>query len=261
MGDVWRMITLREVLKNLDVLLVVLDPSDKVIYSNKPYEKYIDIINKKESGEFSVISLNEWVKLSVKEIYGYKIITLINITESRKKEEKLRKQAFSDYLTGLVNRGGIIEYLNKMIKEFDETETPFGVVLADIDLFKMINDTYGHAVGDDVLREVSTILRENLRSVDFVGRYGGEEFLIILKDADYSAIKESLERIRNKIEKFVFEYEKERLNLTMTFGVHLFDGKESISNVIEKADQALYYGKETGRNKVVIYDEVKDLID
>lgn len=254
------MLTMREVLENLDVLLVVLDPSGKVIYSNKSHQEYLDIINKKQSGEFFVISLNEWVKTEFKEVNNYQIITIIDITESRKIEEKLRKHAFSDYLTGLVNRGGIIEYLNQIITEFDENGKPFGVVLADIDLFKIINDTYGHRVGDDVLKEVSAILRENIRSMDFVGRYGGEEFLIILKQTNYDSIKESLERIRTKIEKFVFEYEKEKLSLTMTFGVHLFNGKESISSVIEKADQALYYGKETGRNKVVIYDEVKELL-
>lgn len=251
------MLTMREVLKNLDVLLVVIDESGEVIYSNRKYQAYLDIINKRQSGDFYVLSLSSWVRVNFKKFKNYYIISILDITDTKEQENKLRKQVFNDYLTGLVNRGGIADYLNEIISDFETTQEGFAVVMADLDLFKIINDTYGHQVGDDVLKEVSNILQKNLRNIDFVGRYGGEEFLIILKETNHNLIKESLERIRGRIEKFAFDHETDKLNLTMTFGVHVYDGTDNISDVIEKADQALYYGKRTGRNKVVVYDDIK----
>ena len=139
---------------------------------------------------------------------------------------------------------------------FDKINSEKGViVIGDIDYFKKVNDTYGHLIGDKVLEEIGLLLKNSFRDSDVVGRYGGEEFVIFLKDINLDKAYQKIEDIRIKIENTLFTELK--IPLTMSFGLSLID---DINESLKNADKALYYAKENGRNKVICFDEYKKKI-
>ncbi|MBA1419975.1 MAG: GGDEF domain-containing protein [Epsilonproteobacteria bacterium] len=124
-------------------------------------------------------------------------------------------------------------------------------MLIDIDYFKKINDLYGHKCGDRVLIELSQILEQNVRDTTIVSRWGGEEFLIIIEDADADTLKQLAERLRGVVEETIMIEEKQ-IHITVTIGGAVAHQNESMEDVLIRADKALYYGKENGRNQVTI---------
>lgn len=164
--------------------------------------------------------------------------------------EELRIQATHDYLTRLLNRAGIMEALGQEMNRSYRKEGVFSVILADIDHFKKINDTYGHATGDQVLREVAARMKASLRSYDIAGRYGGEEFLVIVPDAD----EESAVHVAEKIRKAVCSTPIESLGCgrtaTISLGVSASSAGISADALLSSADTALYQAKSLGRNRV-----------
>ncbi len=164
----------------------------------------------------------------------------------------LAEEASVDFLTSLWNR----RYIEKKFETEDFTNAY--IILADIDFFKKVNDTYGHSCGDYVLKEVSHLFKSTFRNIDDVCRWGGEEFLIYLKNADRMNVVAKLERIREKIEHTTYEYEGVKFNITITFGFCKIDKTLDIEQNINRADTALYYGKHNGRNCVLSYLDVKD---
>ena len=132
------------------------------------------------------------------------------------------------------------------------------VVIADIDNFKILNDTYGHLFGDDVLKVIATKLSENLRSIDLTGRWGGEEFIMILPDTTAPQAQEIINRIRTNIAKIPFtpSSTSKECNVTVSFGISDSNLTNiSLEEILEKADLALYSAKENGRNQVVVHLE------
>ncbi|MDD5730749.1 MAG: GGDEF domain-containing protein [Candidatus Omnitrophica bacterium] len=168
--------------------------------------------------------------------------------------QKLHELAITDTLTGVFTRKHYLERLKEELDYSAKFGYPFGLLMLDIDHFKEYNDRYGHLVGDAVLREISRIIKENLRQIDLVGRYGGEEFSIILTQTDKEGAKLAAERIRSSIETQVIKAYDENLKVTLSIGVSVFpeDGKGP-EVLIEKADRALYRAKEEGRNKVCVF--------
>ncbi|MHB8173673.1 MAG: GGDEF domain-containing protein, partial [Nitrospirota bacterium] len=134
---------------------------------------------------------------------------------------------------------------------------PIALLLFDIDHFKKINDSYGHPVGDAVLRKIATLLRETVRTVDVAARYGGEEFVALLINTDFKGASLMAERIRGNIEKSRFVLDGQRIPVTVSVGYAVFpeDAKEK-SGLIERADQALYAAKNGGRNQCRAYREM-----
>jgi len=153
-----------------------------------------------------------------------------------------------DELTKLYNR----RWFNQKIEQLelnDWDDNLYSLVLCDIDNFKLINDKYGHHFGDNILVEISNILKENLTSLDYIVRWGGEEILILIS----REISESIpivNRIRKIIENSDLQYNDEKVGVTMTFGVSKYQNHCFEENLIE-ADKAMYYGKENGKNCVV----------
>jgi diguanylate cyclase (GGDEF)-like protein len=137
-------------------------------------------------------------------------------------------------------------------KEAWEGMRHFSVILCDIDHFKRINDTYGHSVGDRILKQVANQLRLAVGPDDHVARWGGEEFLILLNNTKSQRAVEIMERIRQAIENMTLIEGSQAVSITMTFGVCQYDGKGSFDSCIVKADKALYQGKKSGRNQVVL---------
>jgi len=157
----------------------------------------------------------------------------------------------TDPLTGLLNRRYIIERLENALVKYNITKKRFAIIIGDIDLFKNVNDTYGHDCGDCVLKLVSKIFQDVVRDKDFVSRWGGEEFLILLPETEIEGARILADRIRKTIENQSIDYDGVNVSITMTFGVTVNESYEMISDTIKKADKALYDGKNKGRNCVM----------
>jgi diguanylate cyclase (GGDEF)-like protein len=151
----------------------------------------------------------------------------------------------------LPNRSAIGTALAHEIARCNRDRRSVGVILLDIDHFKRINDTYGHFAGDAVLRETASRLRQNVRPYDLVGRYGGEEFLVVLPNCDLEQATQQAERMRERLSAEKMMVENSELSVTASFGVTVSDGSErSPDTFVRTADEALYQAKAGGRNCV-----------
>ena len=159
-----------------------------------------------------------------------------------------------DPLTGLFNRRGFVEEAEVEIQRVFRGGKPFAVVLADIDNFKQFNDTHGHACGDHVLTRVAGMLRERVRDVDRIARWGGEEFILLLPETDAEGAATLAGKLCQAVSDNVFEYGGQRLAITLTLGVAAYRKGDSLDACIARADSALYRGKEDGRNTVAVND-------
>jgi two-component system, cell cycle response regulator len=169
---------------------------------------------------------------------------------------KLREISLTDGLTGVENRRSLEERLKEQWSHSVRLHEPMAVVMCDIDKFKAVNDQYGHQAGDAVLKSIAQILKGEAREIDRVGRYGGEEFLLILPGTVLDAAVTFAERLREKVENHTFEYEGGTLRRTMSCGVAAAPHPrvKDQEGLVRAADDALYVAKETGRNRVVRYD-------
>ena len=166
--------------------------------------------------------------------------------------EELEGLATTDSLTQISNRYALMNRLKEEVDRTNRFNDDFVLIMFDIDFFKKVNDEYGHDVGDSVLQQLSTLVFNEVRSIDLLGRLGGEEFLIIMPKTTLSEAKESSERIRKKVENHVFENE---LKITISLGVANYRENQKVSGLMKMADLALYQAKESGRNKTVLYDK------
>ncbi|MBF0508426.1 MAG: diguanylate cyclase [Deltaproteobacteria bacterium] len=173
-----------------------------------------------------------------------------DITERHRVEEILRYTATHDPLTGLLNRGAILERLTAELSRAKRVRDPLAIALLDIDFFKKVNDTYGHIVGDGVLREVSRRIQTGIRKYDTVGRYGGEEFLIVVPAYKDISNKLIFERIRLSICQQEANVSGMLVPISASLGVAVYDGRMSLTAFINTADEALYRAKRKGRNLV-----------
>lgn len=163
------------------------------------------------------------------------------------KNKELEKLATTDKLTNLYNRRKIEELLELEINRNERFGHNFGLAIIDIDKFKEVNDTFGHQTGDKVLEEFATILNTNRRKTDFVGRYGGEEFVIICPESDLEGTLKLMESIKNKISEYPFYKVK---NKTASFGVSISKKEDTVKSILNRADIALYNAKNSGRNRI-----------
>ncbi|MFO7814202.1 MAG: GGDEF domain-containing protein [Halanaerobiales bacterium] len=160
---------------------------------------------------------------------------------------KLKEISDQDKLTGIYNRRKLDDILKDIHNESQRYNNDFSIILLDLDHFKEVNDNYGHQTGDEVLKEVSSLLLDKIRKVDYCGRWGGEEFLIILPETDLDSAVILAERLRGEIE----DYEFTKVgNITSSFGVASYLENKDIREIIKAADDALYKAKEEGRNRV-----------
>jgi len=174
--------------------------------------------------------------------------TVIDITDRKEYEERLKKLATYDSLTGLYNRYMIEEFLTKEIEKSKRHNIPLSVIMCDIDNFKSINDTYGHIEGDKVLKELSNTMRSNIRKSDAIGRWGGEEFIIVAPYTDkYGALK-----LADKLRRIVEEKKINEKNVTISCGVAEFRYNEKMKDLIKRVDEALYMAKRKGKNRVEV---------
>ncbi len=168
----------------------------------------------------------------------------------RDKLEQQRHKALLDPLTGLPNRAAWNERLALEHGRLQQTGTGLLLAILDLDHFKSINDTYGHQAGDKVLKIIANVLRKGLRGDDFIARFGGEEFALLMPGSDLSGGSRLLERLRAAVEQCPFHFKGERVTVTMSAGVAVFKSGENASQVLKRTDQALYRAKEAGRNQI-----------
>ncbi len=168
--------------------------------------------------------------------------------------ENMRYKATHDALTSLFNRGVIMDLLAREVSRVRREKVPTAILLCDLDHFKRINDTHGHLVGDEVLQEVARRLLYSVRSYDYVGRYGGEEFLIILNNCTSTSATGRAEEIRLAVSYVPVETSVGALPVTMSIGLHHTEnwGLRAVEELLQEVDSALYTAKATGRNRVVI---------
>jgi diguanylate cyclase (GGDEF)-like protein len=129
------------------------------------------------------------------------------------------------------------------------------LAMLDLDFFKVVNDTYGHSVGDEVLKATAQAIHNAVRSYDLTARYGGEEFLLLLENIDETGALGLVERLRKNIEENDIEAEGKKIHITCSLGLVRYQDSESLEKTIDKADKAMYKAKEAGRNIVKLYDE------
>ena len=177
-----------------------------------------------------------------------RLISIVDISRLKQTQTQLHREAITDSLTGLVNRRHLTQKLAEAIQWSRTNGQPLSVILFDLDKFKQINDTFGHGIGDDVLSRVAATARTHCRDSDILGRYGGEEFLMILPNANADVSRQVAERIRVAIADLRWPIDP--LRVTISGGVSTYKGTGQEA-WIEEADRRLYQAKQSGRNRIV----------
>ncbi|PZR05010.1 MAG: hypothetical protein DI536_33165 [Archangium gephyra] len=174
-----------------------------------------------------------------------------DITEQKLLEARLRELATTDELTGALNRRRLFEVGEQLREHAVRYSRPFTLAMLDLDRFKNINDTWGHAVGDQALRLVCDVIRKELRSTDSLGRYGGEELVVLFSETTLEEAQLATERIRSAIGRATLWHDEKRVPLSISGGVVSWRDGELLEELVKRADDALYQAKAGGRNKVV----------
>jgi diguanylate cyclase len=167
---------------------------------------------------------------------------------------QLSEQVREDQLTGTLNRRGMDEVFEREAARADRRNVPLCVALLDLDNFKRLNDTYGHAAGDQALRHLARVVKAALRTVDAIARFGGEEFLILMPETAIEVAAQAMTRVQRDLTRHFFLHENEKLLITFSAGVTLRRPGEDQAAVLERADRAMYTAKHTGKNRVVVAD-------
>jgi len=165
--------------------------------------------------------------------------------------EQLNGLVCKDQLTGCLNRRGLDDLFTRELRRADRLGTPLCVAMLDLDDFKALNDRHGHCIGDEVLVHLARVMRETLRGMDGVARFGGEEFLILLPGTSLEDASQALERLRQALAEQDFQHGRTRLQITFSAGLALRAPGESQRAVTARADAALYRAKQAGKNRVV----------
>lgn len=229
---------------------------DKKIY-------FIPLISEtKTVGIIAIKSTSE--EITPKDIeYLNQLSTQIAITINRANVyAEILKHATLDALTGFYNRHQLEERIKQEVSNAKRRHAPLCGIMIDVDYFKSVNDTYGHAVGDLVLKTIAKIIRSQLREYDIAGRYGGEEFSLILPYTKITEAKMVAERLRSSIESKIIDISKinpdnevKNVQITISLGIYEIKENDGEQDLMRKADKALYQAKNTGRNKVVINED------
>lgn len=202
----------------------------------------------------------------IKPFDGHELVARIHVfiklkelqEELKEKNILLEKLSITDELTGLYNRRYFYDHISMHVALAKRHEYHIGCLMMDIDHFKNVNDTFGHAVGDKVLKKASKIMADKVREGEIVARFGGEEFIVCLCRADTEGALSAAERMRKSVENSNFSEDSSNpLKVTISVGIAMFPqkGLNNADDIIKAADEALYHAKEAGRNKAIVYSE------
>ncbi len=251
------------VLDKLSVRLIeMIERSDNSTVEIQQIKKELESYNEESSGNFNIahkklftiaVALEENTQLLSKDLNTHKgavnqLAKKIKILEAELKAVK--KESKEDFLTKLYNRRALDEFLSIKEAEYERYGHNYSIVLFDLDHFKAVNDTFGHDAGDAILSAFAKILKKEARTVDIVGRYGGEEFLAILSETGTEGGVIFAQKVRKHVQTARFMYKGERIDITLSAGVSERSKHTSVKNVINSADEYLYKAKQDGRNQV-----------
>lgn len=229
------------------IVLLLLSLFLMILWNRKTKKSINDFINffEKASDKNLRINSDDVIFLEFRVMANY-INEMLDSKELLQK--KLENLAIKDRLTNLYNRHKLDEIVQNELERSNRFNHNFSFSILDIDNFKDINDTYGHQIGDEVLIKIAKILKESIRKVDYVGRWGGEEFLILCPETDINGSKKLLEKIRKNIEESKII---EDLKVTASFGLTELKKDDTLKEILKRADDALYEAKKEGKNRVV----------
>ncbi|MBN2096681.1 GGDEF domain-containing protein [Candidatus Peregrinibacteria bacterium] len=228
------------------------DPEESIEEAVKILQELEPNLTKKQAGE--------WVQdraTAIQEARA-RIFAEMEAEIEKQRADKAEEGIITDHLTGIGNRGAYHQRIDFQISNAERYGRPFALIMADIDHFKRVNDTYGHAMGDKVLKEVARTLKNNLRAVDMVARYGGEEFVVILPDAEMREAGLVAEKLRKAIEeqvRIIHKGESLQINISAGFAEYNPVGLNTADRLQSAADKALYHAKVEGRNRVKAYEK------
>ena len=186
--------------------------------------------------------------------HRYYAAILRDVSESKKTEEELLRLAATDPLTGALNRREFTLLADREALRSNRYHHALSLLMMDLDQFKRLNDTYGHAAGDKVLQRFTTLCTNTLRNVDFFGRWGGEEFVALLPETDIEGAAVIGERLRKLVAESVLTYHDHKINFTVSVGIAQYkDGETTLDGPLGRADSAIYDAKKAGRNRISVF--------
>lgn len=233
-------------------------------YGQRLTEKENNVIEKREEVEDAsvkellgqiVYELQDIKKQN--EVFKEKIeVQARKINELESELERVRSEANIDHLTKLLNKKSFEDILDEYFKLFKRKGEIFSLILIDLDNFKSINDNYGHIVGDEVLKNIASILKQYLRDKDIIARIGGEEFAVLLPGVDITIAYKIADRLRTILENRIINVEKNIIRVTASFGIiEVNNSINSVKELLSSVDRALYRAKKEGKNRVVIFSD------
>ena len=214
-----------------------------------PELKWYLFVEQNEEVALAGIRRTLYANLAISLLVTLVVVTLAHLTLARY-QGSIEEMASTDKLTGLLNRQVFVILIEKLLAEYRREPRPISVLLADVDHFKSINDRHGHLAGDRILSGIAGLLQNGLRKSDIAVRWGGEEFLVVLKNCDLEQATILAEKLRQTIEQAGFEENGTPVSVTVSIGVSQYDGAELPDQAINRADEALYAAKDQGRNRV-----------
>jgi diguanylate cyclase (GGDEF)-like protein/PAS domain S-box-containing protein len=268
------------VFENIYDAVIVLDTKGKIVDYNRAAENLLgkekiigtpiqSILEKyfEDNTTIDIANIDSFNEVTIKsKVFNIRHISLANkknqsigsafilrdITEYKLLTQKLHELAVTDDLTGISNRRHFFDNATRELFRSKRASRPLSIIMFDIDHFKSVNDTYGHAVGDEVLKKIAARISSNLRSLDIYARYGGEEFIICLPETSLEDAKNAAERIRKIVEETIMQDTNNNdFKVTISLGVaSLSHDSDALEQIIEQADKALYKAKQGGRNRV-----------
>ncbi|HEY8566244.1 MAG TPA: diguanylate cyclase [Beijerinckiaceae bacterium] len=212
---------------------------------------------RKDGSRYWAQSLVAALKEDNGQVAGFSVV-LRDVTEKKVSGDQIKRLMTTDHLTGVANRARFFELAEAEAERWKRLEQPLSAIMLDADHFKSVNDTYGHPAGDAVLKALATTCRGMLRSVDIMGRLGGEEFAIVLPSIDLEATRLVAERLRGAIQGLKVEAAGHVIGFTASFGCATMGGPvTNVSKLLQAADDALYRAKQGGRNRVEVHAPIR----
>ena len=211
------------------------------------------VLLEEDIGELSLFRRSKFSKKEIQAIENA-IAALVYPLRNAILYKQALEKAYRDPLTGVNNRAALDNALVQEINLAQRHDTPLSIIMLDVDNFKRVNDTYGHIAGDAVLKRIAESMIECARGSDVIYRYGGEEFIVLLRNTDEAGAKLVAERMRIAIETIIFRYDKFDIRVTASEGLATIHDKDTIDSLLSRCDKALYKAKQSGRNCVVFGD-------
>jgi diguanylate cyclase (GGDEF)-like protein len=198
------------------------------------------------SGLFSILSGLQYIGLAACVLY-MQSYTMKHELQAQHSNEKLYRLAIRDGMTGIFNHTFMEQYIVDAINRSNRSKSPLALLMIDVDFFKQINDNFGHNAGDEVLIRLVQVLNNNKRTTDYLGRWGGDELILLLTDTNLSGATNLAEKLRHQVQDHTFPFSR---RLTISLGASEYHEGDSLASFIERADAAMYRAKRGGRNRV-----------